>query len=214
MTNILPDVTSSLNHTASIFKQVCSQDYNIFNVHSILGNVLALPGQNIPKNRVNNQDIMTKLQCKCKQMCRQTDKWKTWWNNKQECQVGPVSLTLVPDKFPTNWLFSSGEPSWQPSWISDGNNFSNFYTPPHDSGEVLWYFFFVVHVSVHPLYIRPPVFSFLDNNLSKCQWTFTKLGKCTDIVDIWFEITNGQILSSFDSYMPTTCPYFHFRMIT
>ena len=36
-----------------------------------------------------------------------------------------------------------------------------------------------------------------DDNLSKCQWIFTKLGMCIDIVEIWFGIANGQILSNF-----------------
>ena len=42
-------------------------------------------------------------------------------------------------------------------------------------------------------------FSFLDDNLSKHQWFFTKLGMCIDIdiVEIWFGIANGQISSNF-----------------
>ena len=40
-------------------------------------------------------------------------------------------------------------------------------------------------------------FSFSDDNLSKHQWIFTKLGMCIDIVEIWFGIANGQILSIF-----------------
>ena len=40
-------------------------------------------------------------------------------------------------------------------------------------------------------------YSFPDDNLSKHQWIFTKLGMCIDIVDIWFGIANGQILSIF-----------------
>ena len=36
---------------------------------------------------------------------------------------------------------------------------------------------------------------FADNNLSKCQWIFTKLGVCIDIVEICFGIADGQILS-------------------
>ena len=43
-----------------------------------------------------------------------------------------------------------------------------------------------------------PIFSFLDDNLSKHQWIFTTLGMCIDIVEIWFGIANGQILSIFD----------------
>ena len=45
--------------------------------------------------------------------------------------------------------------------------------------------------------VRPSVCSFPDDNLSKHQWIFTKLGMCIDIVDIWFGIANGQISSNF-----------------
>ena len=48
-----------------------------------------------------------------------------------------------------------------------------------------------------------PIFSFLDDNMSKYQWIFTKLGMCIDIVEIWFGIANGQILSNFDRFI---CP--------
>ena len=62
---------------------------------------------------------------------------------------------------------------------------------------------------------RPSVhFSFPDDDLSKHQWIFTKFGMCIDIVEIWFGIANGQISSNFDSYLPETRPYFHYRMIT
>ena len=43
-----------------------------------------------------------------------------------------------------------------------------------------------------------PIFSFPDDKFSKHQWIFTKLGMCIDIVEIWFRIANGQILSTFD----------------
>ena len=33
-------------------------------------------------------------------------------------------------------------------------------------------------------------FTFSDNNLSKYQWIFTKLGVCIDIVEIWFGCAN------------------------
>ena len=41
----------------------------------------------------------------------------------------------------------------------------------------------------------PPysVFSIPDNNLSKYQWIFTKLGMFIDIVEIWFGNADGQI---------------------
>ena len=39
------------------------------------------------------------------------------------------------------------------------------------------------------------IFLFPDDNLSKCQWIFSKLGVYIDIVKIWFGIANGQISS-------------------
>ena len=48
-----------------------------------------------------------------------------------------------------------------------------------------------------------PVFSFLFDNLSKCQGILTKLGTCIDIKEIWCRIANGQILSVFDRVI---CP--------
>ena len=59
----------------------------------------------------------------------------------------------------------------------------------------------VLQSSVHP-FVR---ISFLDDNLSKHQWIFTKLGMCIDIVEIWFEIADGQILSNFDGVI---CPIY------
>ena len=50
-----------------------------------------------------------------------------------------------------------------------------------------------VRPSVRQSYVRPSFrFSFPD----KHPWIFTKL--CIDIVEIWFGIANGQILSNFD----------------
>ena len=49
-----------------------------------------------------------------------------------------------------------------------------------------------------------PIFSFPDDNLSKCQGILTKLGTCIDIKKkIWFGIANWQISSMFDR---VTCP--------
>ena len=39
--------------------------------------------------------------------------------------------------------------------------------------------------------LRHAHFSFLNDNLSKHQWIFTKLGMYIDIVEIWFGIANG-----------------------
>ena len=42
------------------------------------------------------------------------------------------------------------------------------------------------------------VVSFANNNLSECQWIFTKLGMCIDIVEIWYGIANRLYTSIFD----------------
>ena len=59
-----------------------------------------------------------------------------------------------------------------------------------------------------------PIFSFPDDNLSKRQWIFTKLGMCIDIVEIWIGIANGQISSNFDRVICPRHSYFHFQRIT
>ena len=64
-----------------------------------------------------------------------------------------------------------------------------------------------VHPSVVPLSIR---FSFLDDNLNKHQWIFTKLGVCIDIVNIWFGIANGQICQIFTELSARDTPIFSF----
>ena len=87
-----------------------------------------------------------------------------------------------------------------------------FYTLPHDSGEVLWY-----HVScqcVRPSVCRTffcPYFLSGGDNLKKCQWSFTKLGVCIDIVEIWFGIVNGKISSIFERVIcPLQVSFFFF----
>ena len=71
----------------------------------------------------------------------------------------------------------------------------------------VWFFFCVwfygftldIPVSVHLSISCPSVcILFPDDSMSKHQWIFTKLGMCIDIVEIWFGIANGQILSNFD----------------
>ena len=52
-------------------------------------------------------------------------------------------------------------------------------------------------MSVRASVSRPSVhILFPGDNLRKHQWIFIKLGMCIDIVEIWFEIANGQILSN------------------
>ena len=80
-------------------------------------------------------------------------------------------------------------------------NYGNFYTPPHNSGGVLWFHVGrpCVCLSVRPSVVRPSVhFSFPDDDLSKHQWIITELGMCIDIVELWIGIANGQISSNFD----------------
>ena len=87
-----------------------------------------------------------------------------------------------------------------------------FYTPPHDSGGVLWFHAGrpCVCPSVSQSVFRPPVrpfvrVSFPDNDLSNNQWIFTKLDMCINIVEIWLGIANGRIWSIFlRSYLPAT----------
>ena len=55
-----------------------------------------------------------------------------------------------------------------------------------------------------------PIFSFLDDNLSKRQLISTKLGMCIDIVEIWLRIVNGQISSNFDGVICQDTPIFSF----
>ena len=51
-------------------------------------------------------------------------------------------------------------------------------------------------LSVRLSYVRSSArISFPNDNLSKHKWRFTKLGMCIDIVEIWFDIAYGQILS-------------------
>ena len=75
-----------------------------------------------------------------------------------------------------------------------------FISPPHDSGGVSW--FHIGSLCVCPSGVPSSIFLFPDDGLSECQWVFTKLGMCIDIVRIWFGIANGQISSIFDSYLP------------
>ena len=55
---------------------------------------------------------------------------------------------------------------------------------------------------------------YADDNLSKFQWIFAKLGMCIDIVEILFGITNGQFHQFLKSYLPETCPCFRFQAKT
>ena len=46
---------------------------------------------------------------------------------------------------------------------------------------------FLTELSAHDM----SIFEYPDDNLSKYQWIFSKLGMCIDIVEIWFGIANG-----------------------
>ena len=72
----------------------------------------------------------------------------------------------------------------------------SFYTPPHESGGILWFHSGRPHVC--PSVCLSVRISLLDDNLSKYQWIFIKHGMCIDILEIWFGNAIGQILSDFD----------------
>ena len=81
--------------------------------------------------------------------------------------------------------------------------YSLFKKPIHNAFShfsCCFYYDFLLEacMSVHQFVIGISVFWFQDDNLSKYQWMFTKLGKCNDIVEVSFGIANGQILSIFD----------------
>ena len=66
---------------------------------------------------------------------------------------------------------------------------SPFFIPLHTI--VAGYYGFTLDVR---MYVCPSVrISFPDDNLSKHQWIFTKLGMCIDVVEIWFGIANGHM---------------------
>ena len=76
-----------------------------------------------------------------------------------------------------------------------------YYTPPDDSGGVLWFHVGCpcVCLSISSSSICLSVcISVPDDNLSKHYLIFTKHGMFIDIVEIWFGIAYGQILSNFD----------------
>ena len=82
------------------------------------------------------------------------------------------------------------------------------FIPRHTIVAGYYGFTLVVRESVRPSVVRPSIclsvcFSFLDDNLSKHQWIFTKLGMFIDVVEIWFGIASRQISSIFDGVI---CP--------
>ena len=87
----------------------------------------------------------------------------------------------------------------------NSQNMVLFLFIPHHTIVAGYYGFTLdIHVSVSSSVVHPSVhISFPDDNLSKHQWIFTKLGMCIDIVEIWFGIANEQISSNFDGVI---CP--------
>ena len=49
---------------------------------------------------------------------------------------------------------------------------------------------------------KKSIFLFRDDNFSKYQWIFIKLGLFIDIVEIWFGIDDGQVLSLLTAICP------------
>ena len=78
-----------------------------------------------------------------------------------------------------------------PGWSTSNGIHNMFFIPRHRIVAGYYGFKLVVRVAIcvsHLSYVRPSVFSFLDDNLSECQWIFTQLGMCIDIVEIYFGI--------------------------
>ena len=100
----------------------------------------------------------------------------------------------------------------RPMKILSVNTWSSIIIPHHTIVAGYYGFTLDVRVSAYPsvsrTFICPSVrFSFPDDNLSKHQWIFTKLGLCIVIVEIWFGIANGKISSKFYGVI---CPrHFH-----
>ena len=139
-------------------------------------------------------------------------------NDSQYSSLDIVCILVLLSKMEIFWFWSRGSGLWvsYPTILNlfFYHFFFTFYTPPHNSDGVLW--FHLGSPSVRLSIVCPSVrFLVPDDNLSKHQWIFTKLGMCIDIMEIWFGTANGQILSNFLwSYLPETCPYFCFQMIT
>ena len=68
-----------------------------------------------------------------------------------------------------------------------------------------------VCLSIRQSYVHPSVhFLFPDDNLSKHQWIFTKLGMCIDIVDIWLGLLMGKFRQIFTELSAQDMPIFSF----
>ena len=73
----------------------------------------------------------------------------------------------------------------------------NFYGK-HTTNNLYGYYTVSRWMSVCLFVVRPSVqFLFPDDNWSKHQWIFSKLGMCIDIMEVWFGIADGQISSNF-----------------
>ena len=55
-----------------------------------------------------------------------------------------------------------------------------------------------------------PIFPFPDDNLSKCQWIFTKLGMCIDIVEIGLGLLMGKFRQFLTELSARDTPIFSF----
>ena len=68
-------------------------------------------------------------------------------------------------------------------------------------GDLVWDYLWANFVKFWRSYLpetRPCIFSFPDDNMSKCQGILTKLDTFIDIKEIWFGIADGQISSTFE----------------
>ena len=107
------------------------------------------------------------------------------------CFISCVTVVMLP---PLWFILLSVLSPWSRCWSSLCcfviHYTRRFVIPRHTIGAGYFGFTLVVRV-----FVRLSVRLFPDDNLSKHQWIFTKLGMCNDIVQIWFGIANGQMSS-------------------
>ena len=69
-------------------------------------------------------------------------RWPPWISDWNDLAIFDLQVTpMLPTKFGVDWPFSSGEEAknrfsrWRPSWISDRNNFSYFWSTSHPNAS-------------------------------------------------------------------------------
>ena len=112
----------------------------------------------------------------------------------QKCVAwsGLSQFTYTERTIVAGWIFVNKNKTSDNLLSSNINaDWACFYTLPLSFGGILWH-----HIGCP--YVWLVFFFFLVNKTwCNCQWSFTKLGMCIDIVEIWFWIIYGQICQFF-----------------